>query len=183
MITPQEISQLEVIKVLVDFDGLEEELYAKVLRNDDISLIVTYLSPTSKVYKGACVYSFEATVERVNFDSITEHYAGIIDITDIDMTNVGKNMFVINREIIEDHDSDIEDESDDEDQYEEDGFVVSDTEGGCMTPRTLGITDHYEVDSKWDEWRPPTSGGRHFKSVIDAIECCVRHQADEENFV
>ena len=92
MITPQEIFPHEVSKVLVDFDGVEEELYAKVLRNDDINLVVTYLSPTSKVYKGACVYSFESTVERVNFDSITEHYAGVIDITDIDMTNIG-NMY------------------------------------------------------------------------------------------
>ncbi len=182
MITPQDISPHEVIKVLVDFDGVEEELYAKVLRNDDINLVVTYLSPTSKVYKGACVYSFEATVERVNFDSITEHYAGIIDITDIDMTNIGKNMFVLDREIIEDHDSDIEDASDEEDQYEEDDFVVSDG-GEGTTPRTLGISDHREVDQKWNEWQPSTSGGRHFKNVIDAIECRVRHQADEKNFV
>lgn len=181
MITPQEISPHEVIKVLVDFDGVEEELYAKVLRNDDINLVVTYLSPTSKVYKGACVYSFEATVERVNFDSITEHYTGVIDITDIDMTNIGKNMFVLDREIIEDHDSDIEDASDEEDQYESD-FVVSDGEEGT-TPEALGITDHVEVDQKWNEWQPSTSGGRHFKNVIDAIECRVRHQADEKNFV
>ena len=182
MITPQDIFPHEVIKVLVDFDGVEEELYAKVLRNDDINLVVTYLSPTSKIYKGACVYSFEATVERVNFDSITEHYAGIIDITDIDMTNIGKNMFVLDREIIEDHDSDIEDASDEEDQYEEDDFVVSDGEEGT-TPRTLGISDHMEVDQKWNEWQPSTSGGRHFKNVIDAIECRVRSQADEKNFV
>lgn len=182
MITPQEISPHEVIKVLVDFDGVEEELYAKVLRNDDINLVVTYLSPTSKVYKGACVYSFEATVERVNFDSITEHYAGVIDITDIDMTNIGKNMFVLDREIIEDHESDIEDASDEEDQYEKDDFVVSDGEEGT-SPRALGIADHQEVDQKWNEWQPSTSGGRHFKNVIDAIECRVRYQADEKNFV
>ena len=179
MITPQEISPHEVIKVLVDFDGVEEELYAKVLRNDDINLVVTYLSPTSKVYKGACVYSFESTVERVNFDSITEHYAGVIDITDIDMTNIGKNMFVLDREIIQDHDSDIEDASDEDDQYEEDGFVVSD---GEESPSGLP-PDHMEVDQKWNEWQPTTSGGRHFKNVIDAIECRVRHQADEKNFV
>ena len=181
MMTPQEFFPHEIIKVLVDFDGVEEELYAKVLRNDDINLVVTYLSPTSKVYKGACVYSFESTVERVNFDSITEHYQGVIDITDIDMTNIGKNMFVLDTEIIEDHDSEIEDASDEEDQYESD-FVVSDGEEGT-TPRTLGITDHKEVDRKWDEWQPSTSGGRHFKNVIDAIESRVRHQADEKNFV
>ena len=182
MLTPQEISPHEIIKVLVDFDGVEEELYAKVLRNDDINLVVTYLSPTSKVYKGACVYSFEPTVERVNFDSITEHYAGVIDMTDIDMSKVGKNMFVMDREIIEDHDSDIEDASDEEDQYEEDDFIVSDGEESPSGRATVP-PDHQEVDQKWDEWHPSTSGGRHFKNVIDAIECRVRHQADEKNFV
>lgn len=181
MITPQEISPHEVIKVLVDFDGVEEELYAKVLRNDDINLVVTYLSPTSKIYKGACVYSFESSVERVNFDSITEHYAGVIDITDIDMTQAGKNMFVFSREIISDHDSEIEDESDEEDQYESD-FVVSDGEESPSGRATVP-PDHQEIDKNWNEWQPSTSGGRHFKSVIDALECRVRHQADEKNFV
>lgn len=180
MLTPQDIFPHEVIKVLVDFDGVEEELYAKVLRNDDISIMVTYLSPTSKVYKGACVYSFESTAERVNFDSISEHHVGVIDITDIDMTHIGKNMFVFNCEIINDHDSDIEDESDEDEQSEENDFVVSD--GECATPRTLGISGHQEVDEKWNEWQPSTSGGRHFKGVIDTIECRVRHQADEKNF-
>ena len=177
MITPQEIYPHEVIKVLVDFDGVEEELYAKVLRNDDINLVVTYLSPTSKIYKGACVYSFESSVERVNFDSISEHYAGVIDITDIDMTQAGKNMFVFEREI----DSEIEDESDEEDQYESD-FVVSDGEESPSGRATVP-PDHQEVDKNWNEWQPSTSGGRHFKSVIDAIDCRVRHQADEKNFV
>lgn len=182
MITPQEIFPHEIIRVLVDLDGVEEELYAKVLRNDDINLVVTYLTPTSRVYKGACVYSFDSSVERVDFDSITEHYAGVIDITDIDMSNIGKNMFVLDREIVEDHASDIEDASDGEDQYEEDDFVVSDGDE-ATTPGALGISDHAEVDRMWDEWQPSTSGGRHFKSVIDAIECRIRHQSDEKNFV
>jgi len=181
MITTQEIFPREVIKVLVDFDGVEEELYAKVLSNDSINIVVTYLSPTSKIYKGACVYSFESSVERVNFDSISEHYAGVIDITDIDMTHAGRNMYVFSREIISDHDSDIEDESDEEDQYESD-FVVSDGDEDT-TPRALGISDYQEVDRKWNEWQPSTSGGRHFKSVIDMIECRVRHRGDEKNFV
>jgi hypothetical protein len=180
MLILQEIFPHEVIKVLVDFDGVEEELYAKVLRNDDICILVTYLSPSSKLYKGACVYSFEATAELVNFDSISEHHPGVIDITDIDMTQVGKNMFVFNCEILSDRDSDIEDESD-EDESDEDDFVVSD--GECATPRTLGIAGHQEVDEHWNAWQPSTSGGRHFKGVIDAIECRIRHQIDEENFV
>lgn len=181
MITPQEIFPHEIIKVLVDLDGVEEELYAKVLRNDDINLVVTYLSPTSRIYKGACVYSFESTVERVNFDSIVEHHAGVIDITDIDMAQAGKNMFVFEQEILADHDSDIEDESDEEDRYESD-FVVSDGEESPSGPATVP-PDHQEVDKNWNEWQPSTPGGRHFKSVIDAIECRVRHQADEKNFV
>ncbi|MDB4588581.1 hypothetical protein N9095_01235 [bacterium] len=182
MIAPQEILPREIIKVLVEIDDVEEELYAKVLKNDEISLVVTYLVPTSKIYKGACIYAFESTVDRVNFDSICEHHAGIIDVTDVAFTNVGRNMFVLDREIIEEQDSDIDDLSDEEeDQYESD-FVVSDSEEGA-TPRELGISDHKEVDQKWDEWQPSTSGGRHFKNVIDAIEYRVRHQADEKNFV
>lgn len=178
MIIPQDIHPHEIIKVLVDFDDVEEEMYAKVLVNDEISLLVTYLSQTSNTYKGACIYSFEPTVERVNFDSITEHYSGVIDITEINMTNVGKNMFVLDTEIIEELDSDIDDG---EGEYESD-FVVSDDEEGA-TPRALGIADYKEVDQKWNEWQPTTSGGRHFKSVVDSIECRIRHQVDDKNFV
>ena len=179
MINSGDISPHEVIKVLVEFDGIEEELYAKVLRNDSISIMVTYLVPTSKVYKGACVYSFESSAERVNFDSISEHHVGVIDITDIDMTQVGRNMFVFNSETVIDDDSDIDDESSEDGSYESD-FVVSDEE--CATPRTLGIADHLEVDRGWNGWQPSTSGGSHFKGVIDAIECRIRHHSDEKKF-
>ncbi len=177
MINLQDIRPHEVIKVLVEFDEVEEELYAKVIKNDGGSLLVTYLTPTSKLYKGACVYSFEPKVERVTIESITEHHDDTVDILDVNMTQVGKNMFVLNDEIINDHDSEIEDESDDE--YESD-FVVSDD---CATPRTLGIANYQEVDKNWNEWQPSTSGGRHFKNVIDSIECRVRTMIDEENFV
>tara|TARA_R110002072_G_scaffold142663_1_gene288049 strand:+ start:332 stop:871 length:540 start_codon:yes stop_codon:yes gene_type:complete len=179
MLQLHEVRPHEVIKVLVEFDEVEEELYAKVLKNDGSSLVITYLTPTSKIYKGACVYSFDSTVERVTGDSITEHHAGTVDIVDIDMTQVGKNMFVLNDEIRIECDSEIEDETD-EDEYESD-FVVSDDD--CATPRTLGIADCCEVDKTWNEWQPSTSGGKHFKNIIDSIECRIRHRMDEQNFV
>ena len=53
----------EMIKVLVNSDDIEEDFYAKVISNEGDKLFVSYISPSSKIYKGACIYSFDSKVE------------------------------------------------------------------------------------------------------------------------
>ena len=177
MIVPDEVAPHELIRVLTSYDDVEEEMLAKVLANEGTHLLVTYLSPTSMVYKSAGVHSFDAKAERVDFESITEHHPGVIDITDLGMMNVGKNMFVMKNEVDEDEtDSEIEDMSDDE--YEDDGFIEFDE---SATPMELP-PDSAQVDEEWNKWQPRSRGASRFKETIDSLEMMARHHMDEQGF-
>jgi len=58
MISRESIFQDDIIKLLVNEDGTEDEMYALVGMNTGNTLGVSYLSPTNKIYKSACVYQF-----------------------------------------------------------------------------------------------------------------------------
>ena len=174
----EEILSNELIKVLVNYDDIEEEIFAKVVENTGICLKVLYLSSTSKVYKSATVYSFEKEIEIVEFESLTEHHQGIIDVLDIGFSKIGKNMFVFEKEIENDGSSDIVD-SEDESYDSDSSFVVDDnTIDGIVEPPT----NYKEIDKEWDEWKPKTSGAQRFKETVEMLEIMAKHHADELNF-
>jgi hypothetical protein len=178
-----DIKQAEVIKVLLEYDEIEEDTWAKVISNEGEYLYVTYLTATSKVYKGACVYEFDSQVSRVEFDSLMEHYPGVKTITDVGWRRVGDgNMWVLEDEV---EDSMTTSEVDDLSDYEEEDELLRSMQD-FETPDDLrGVElppDHVEVDKKWDEWQPSSEGARHFKSAVDMIEERVRRQMDDDNF-
>ena len=88
------------------------------------------------------------------------------------MKELGDDMFAYYTEIdIEDTDSDIYDEGQDDDSDLE-GFVVSDSEVvGQDIPLPPG---HEAIDKEWNKWEPSTSGGKSFKETIDMIETRIR---------
>ena len=89
-----------MIRVLVNSDDIEEECYAKVISNESDKLFVSYLSPSSKIYKGACIYSFESKVEIVYPESIIEHHQGVVDVSQLGILKIDdSNHFVIENEI------------------------------------------------------------------------------------
>jgi hypothetical protein len=168
----------EILKILVEGDdGIEEELWAKVVANDPDKIYVTYLSQTSKIYKGACVYSFDTRVSPVDIESISEHHSGVTDLADIDVSRIGNNMFVFDSEVNESNsDSSIDEMSDDDSS--DSGSFIDDSGGiGELPP------DAQEIDAAWDQWKPSTLGGRHFKETVERIEQMAKTQLDNEKFV
>ena len=93
-IIPNEIEKGHIVKVLVDGD--DDEYYASVLSNEGEYLFVTYFTPIGKNYKTAPVHSFESKAEKVDFESLTEHY---LDSKEIGVKKIGKNMYVFGDEI------------------------------------------------------------------------------------
>jgi hypothetical protein len=179
-----DIKPAEVVKILLEDDGIEEDFWAKVISNEGEYLYVTYLTPTSRVYKDACVYEFDSQVSRVEFQSLMEHYPDVKTITDVGWRRVGDgNSWVIEEEVDDSvTTSDVEDLSDSE--YEADelhqsmqDFVVPDNLNEFEPP-----PDAKEVDTQWDEWKPTSEGGRHFKNVVDRIESKVRAAYDDHKF-
>lgn len=172
----------EILKVLVEGDdGIEEELWARVVANDPDKIYVTYLSYTSKIYKGACVYSFDTCVSPVDIESISEHHAEVVDLDKIDVSRIGSNMFVFNSEVYEsDSDSSIDEMSEEEDDED-------DTSGSFIDDSGVGVgelpPDAQEIDDAWNEWKPTTIGGRHFKKTVDHIEQVAKTELDNEKFM
>jgi hypothetical protein len=170
----------EILKVLVEGDdGIEEELWAKVVANDPNKIYVTYLSHTSNIYKGACVYSFDTRVSPVDIESISEHHTGVIDLAQIDISQIGSNMFVFDNEVDEsDSDSSIDEMSEEEEEEDTSGSFIDDSGGVGELP-----ADAQEIDTAWDAWRPTTRGGRHFKETVEHIEQIAKTELDNEKFV
>jgi hypothetical protein len=169
-----EILPHELIQVLVD-DGIEEHLYAKVIGRDSDKLYVSYLSPTSKIYKGACVYSFESKVEIVEAESISQHYNGVEDVGEIGVRKLDdSNHFVIESEIEEDgYESDIEDMSDSDSDESENSFIAEEDPDQWELP-----DDHKKVDDEWSAWTPSTVGGKQFKNTVDRLETYAKIHLD-----
>ena len=176
MITGRDIKIGEIVRVLTDIDDIEEEMYAKVLRNTGEFLYVTYLSSTDMLYKGACVYGLESTANMVQYDTITEHHEGVTDLRDIGISMPSRNCFVFDNEIDND-DSCSDIVTDDEEGSDIDDLIDdSPIEGRIESPEGARA-----IDQEWNRWQPSTEGGRHFKDTVDRLEERARAEADEQN--
>ena len=171
MIVPKEINQNDIVKVLVNEEGIEEEMYGVVAMNTGLTLGMHYLEPTEMFYKSACVWKLSTEeMTPAPYESVMEHYPTGTTIADLELKPLGTNRFVYYSEIdIEDSDSEIYDEVGSGDSESDlSGFVVSDSEIGGVP------IDHESIDRDWNEWEPTTSGGQSFKETIDKIEARVR---------
>ena len=75
MIVPTEINQDDIVKVLVNEDGIEDEIYGIVGMNTGKTLGLRYLNTTELFYKSACVYEVEETeLSPAPYESVMEHY-------------------------------------------------------------------------------------------------------------
>ena len=109
MIVPSEINQDDIVKVLVNEDGLEDEMYGIVGMNTGNTLGLRYLNPTELIYKSACVYKIDSgDLSPTPYESVTEHHPSGTSFKDLEMKDLGADMFAYYSEIdIEDNDSDI----------------------------------------------------------------------------
>lgn len=178
MISREEIIQNDFVKVLVNENELEEEMFAIVGMNTGNVLGLHYISPTEKLYKSACVYELEGgDMNPAPYESICEHYPSGTTFADIGMKSLGDNMYVIYDEIdVEDSDSEIYEDGTDS---EMDDFIVPDDEvdGDVSAP-----PGHEIIDKEWEAWEPRSPGARSFKERVDFIEMLAKRQADELNF-
>ena len=174
MIVPSEIIENDIVKVLVNEDGVEDEMYGVVGMNTGNTIGLRYLNPTELFYKSACVYELEhETLSPVPYESLMEHYPSGTRFEDLEMKALGIGQYVMYAEIdVEDTDSDLYDEGGD-DESDLEGFVVSDSEIiGEDIPLPPG---HQAIDKEWNAWEPTTSGGKSFKETVDMIESNIRH--------
>ena len=174
MIVPSEIIEDDIVKVLVNEDGVEDEMYGVVGMNTGNTIGLRYLNPTELFYKSACVYELEhETLSPVPYESLMEHYPSGTRFEDLEMKALGIGQYVMYAEIdVEDTDSDLYDEGGD-DESDLEGFVVSDSEIiGQDIPLPPG---HQAIDKEWNAWEPTTSGGKSFKETVDMIESNIRH--------
>src|SRR6056300_485763 len=169
MIVPSEIIENDIVKLLVNEDDVEDEMFSVVGMNTGLVLGVRYLNPTELIYKSACVYKLDdGEMSPAPYESVMEHYPSGTTFEDLEMKSLGENMFAFYSEIdIEDSDSEIYDE--DESDSEMADFVVSDTDiDGTLPP------DHKSIDKEWNDWKPTSPGGRSFKETINMIENKVK---------
>ena len=161
MIVPAEINETDIVKVLVNEDGTEDEMYGRVAMNTGRTLGLMYLNPTESVYKSACVYRLDDTMHPAPYESVMEHYPTGTTFEDLEMKALDTNRFAFYSEI------DVEDEDSEIHSYDgnstDTSFVVSDTEIEGLP------IDHAEVDKEWAQWNPSTPGSRSFKAVIDDL--------------
>lgn len=169
MIVPSEIIQDDIVKLLVNEDGMEDQMYGVVGMNTGLTLGIYYLNPTELIYKSACVYRLDRDeLFPAPYESVIEHHPSGTTFMDLEMKSLGTDMFAYYSEIdIEDTDSEICDEGETDSEMAD--FIVSDTEMEGSPP-----PDHKSVDKAWAEWKPSTSGGRSFKDTIDMIEMRTR---------
>jgi hypothetical protein len=169
-----EFSVNEIIKVLIDDNGVEEELYAKICNINSTSLNVKYLSETNRIYKDATLYKFDEEENTVELESITEHYEETYKLDEIGFLEIEPEYFALESEIdSEESDSEI----DEEDSCSENSFVVSDDPMDWEQP-----ADHAEIDEQWNSWIPQTEGERNFKNKINRIEMMVKIHKDNMDF-
>ena len=173
MINFSEIQPGDLIKVLLNIDDVDDEMYATTIENMNDYLTVNYYLDTSLVYKGARVYELDENEELVQPENMCEHYP---DGTSV-FCKIGDSMYCIKDEIDEDMESDIIDKSDEESDLE--GFIVPDDE---IDGQVIPPSSHREVDREWNEWEPTSPGSRKFKQVVDSIEEFAKMHADNLNF-
>jgi len=179
MIVPSEILENDIVKLLVNEDGIEDDFFAVVGMNTGLTLGVWYLNPTELIYKSACVYQLEdGDMNAAPYESVMEHYPSGTTFEDLEMKSLGNRMYAYLDEIdIEDSDSEIYDE--DESDSEMDDFIVPDDE---IDGQVIPPSDYKSIDKEWNEWKPSTPGARSFKDTVDAIEALARAHADNLSF-
>ncbi|QOR60196.1 hypothetical protein [Bathycoccus sp. RCC716 virus 1] len=174
MINFSEIQPGDLVRVLVNLEDIEDEMYAKVKENNEDYLVVSYYSETSMMYKGARIHEYEDDKdELVQIDNLSEHHQ-----TQDYFLNVKDNLYVMIDDIDSDEESEIYDESDD-DGSDLDDFIVPDNQvDGMVIPPSNKDT----IDKEWNEWEPRSPGSIRFKQTVNAIETYAKIQADELNF-
>ena len=179
MIVPSEIIEDDIVKLLVNEEDVEDEMYAVVGMNTGLVLGVRYLNPTELIYKSACVYQLEdGDMNPAPYESVMEHYPSGTTFEDLEMKFLGDKMYAFYSEIdIEDSDSDIYDE--DESDSEMDDFIVPDD---VIDGQVIPPSDYKSIDKEWNEWKPSTPGARSFKETVDAIEALAKVHADNLSF-
>ncbi len=175
MIIPSEIIENDIVKVRVNEDGMEDEMYGVIGMNTGRTLGIRYLNPSEYIYKSACVYHLDdGDLCPAPYESVMEHYPTGTTFEDLEMKALGTNRFAFYSEIdMADDDSDIHgypSQSQTDSDSDLSGFVVSDTEIEGLP------IDHVAVDKEWSEWNPPTPGSRSFKDVIDNLS--LRHSPE-----
>ena len=179
MIVPSDINQDDIVKILVNEDGIEDEMYGVVGMNTSKTLGVHYLNPTELFYKSACVYELETgDLSPAPYESVMEHYPTGTTFEDLEMKSLGNRMYAYLAEIdVEDSDSEIYDE--DESDSEMDDFIVPDDhiDGEVIPP-----SDYKTIDKEWNAWEPRSPGARSFKETVDAIEAMAKAHADNLSF-
>ena len=179
MIVPSDIIQDDIVKLLVNEDDLEDEMFAVVGMNTGLTLGVQYLNPTELIYKSACVYQLEdGDLNPAPYESVMEHYPSGTTFEDLEMKSLGDRMYAYLSEIdIEDSDSDIYDEG--ESDSEMNDFIVPDDE---IDGQIIPPANHASIDKEWNEWKPTSPGARSFKETVDAIEAMAKMHADNLSF-
>ena len=180
MIVPSEIIEDDIVKVLVNEDGIEDEMYAVVAMNTGKTLGLYYLNPTESVYKSACIYSLDRTeMSPAPYDSLMEHYPTGTTFEDLAMKRMAQDgdMYAFYSEIdIEYSDSDIHEmhlESDTDSEMAD--FIVPDSE---VEGQNIVPPDYASIDKEWNEWQPSSVGARSFKETVDLIESRVRRLSE-----
>jgi hypothetical protein len=179
MIVPSEIIEDDIVKLLVNEEDVEDEMYAVVGMNTGLVLGVRYLNPTELIYKSACVYQLEdGDMNPAPYESVMEHYPSGTTFEDLEMKSLGDKMYAFYSEIdIEDSDSEIYDE--DESDSEMNDFIVPDDE---IDGEVIPPSNYKSIDKEWNEWKPSTPGARSFKDTVDAIEALAKVHADNLSF-
>ena len=179
MIVPSEIQQDDIVKLLVNEDDLEDEMFAVIGMNTGLTLGVKYLNPTELIYKSACVYQLEdGDLNPAPYESVMEHYPSGTTFEDLEMKSLGNMRFAYLSEIdIEDSDSEIY--NDDETDSEMEDFIVPDDE---IDGQVIPPANHKSIDKEWNEWKPTSPGARSFKETVDAIEAMAKLQADNLSY-
>lgn len=179
MIVPSEIIQDDIVKLLVNEDDLEDEMFAVVGMNTGLTLGVQYLNPTELIYKSACVYQLEdGDLNPAPYESVMEHYPSGTTFQDLEMKSLGDGMYAYLSEIdVEDSDSDIYDEGQSDSEMND--FIVPDDE---VDGEVIPPSNYASIDKEWNEWKPTSPGARSFKETVDAIEKMAKMHADNLSF-
>ena len=166
MIVPSEINENDIVKLLVNEDGLEDQMYGVIGMNTGLTLGVKYLNPTDIIYKSACVYKIDQDIlSPAPYESVMEHYPSGTTFEDLDMKKLGTDLFAFYSEIdMEDTDSEMFEEGNT--SSEMGSFIVSDGEVEMGPPPP----DYASIDHSWSQWNPSTPGGKSFKETVDLIE-------------
>ena len=109
MIVPSEIQENDIVKILVNEDGLEDQFYGIVGMNTGNTLGLYYLNHTESIYKNACVYKLDKeTLSPAPYESIMEHFPFGTTLEDLEMKPLGTDMFAFYSDIdVDDTDSEI----------------------------------------------------------------------------